>query len=254
MTIVSLLACGHFASAAAVVAAAPAGECSRVLTVEVCRECADLVDQAGCLEGWAGSPQAFCHDAGFQGTWTTYTCNVRPLNERCVAPLPQGWLVLTGAGLVEITRDGVARNLPCPSLPPEAPHEWAGRVRGPRLHTSRDGRFAALVSDYGQHALVLDLVEQRVVLTLDRRDHHAETTRFPLTFITTPRGTVVVAPTRRDGMALFDAATGRLLSDRRPDPEWQEWPDGREPRESRPNGRISWPGARPGASPSVARR
>jgi hypothetical protein len=79
------------------------------------------------------------------------------------------------------------------------------------VHVSRDGRFAAIVSDYGQYGTVVDLTEWITVLDLDRDWNDNEWTRFPFAFLDEGR---FVAATDWNRLDVFDAATGRLLTER----------------------------------------
>lgn len=225
--------CGHLAPAAraricAHLTTEDGPGCFRVLTgIETrfdlrCQECADaeapeLLDVcAGCFEraeelahlGWRGTPEIRRHDGDLGGAWTTLAGVPEPLNDRCLAPLPGGWLVWAADGLVAI--DPVPRHITTVELPAEPPEAWAGHVRGPALHTSADGRFAATVTDYGRYGAVVELSSGAVTLELDRQGYHAETTPFPVAFL----GSRVVAATGWNRLDAFDAATGRLLTER----------------------------------------
>jgi len=115
------------------------------------------------------------------GTWATRPCPVRPLNDGCLAPMPGHWLALTAEGFVRITDDDQWLVGPV-ELPEETCEEaWDFPDGRPRrgLHTSRDGRFAAVVSEYGRFATVVDLDEWLTVVDLDRNPGDNEFTRFP---------------------------------------------------------------------------
>ncbi|MFJ9778440.1 hypothetical protein ACIRSS_02590 [Amycolatopsis sp. NPDC101161] len=229
--------CGHLAPAAGARVCAHLTTdngpgCFRVLTGVatrydlLCQACADaetpelLEACVGCFEraesvaylGWRGDPGILRRDRDLGGTWTTTPCAITPLNDRCLAPLPDGWLALTAAGLAGT--DGEPRLAGPVDLPPEPPEEWAGHVRGPALYTSGDGRFAAVVTDHGRHGAVVDLGSGVVTLALDRQDYHTETTRFPVAFVNAGTGPLVVTATDWNRLDVFDAATGRLLTDR----------------------------------------
>lgn len=88
-------------------------------------------------------------------------------------------------------------------------------MRGPALHTSPDGRFAAAVTDYGRYGVLVDLTSGAATRELDRQAHHTETTPFPVAFL----GSRVVAATDWNRLDAFDAATGRLLTERVTDDE-----------------------------------
>jgi hypothetical protein len=233
--VVKVLACGHLAPAAGARVCAHLTTdngpgCFRVLTGVatrydlLCEACAEsaapelLAACTGCFEraerdaylGWRGSPEILRRDRALAGTWTTTSCAVTPLNDRCLAPLPDGWLARTDAGLVEVRSDEPPRGVAAVALPAESPATGPGQARAPALHTAADGRFAAAVTDYGRHGVVVDLASGAVVLALDRQDHHTETVRFPVAFL----GPLVVAATDWNRLDVFDPATGRLLTER----------------------------------------
>ena len=235
---VKVLACGHLAPAAGARVCAHLTTdngpgCFRVLTgIKTdfdlqCPDCAEaeapeLLDACvGCFDraeelahlGWRGSPEVLLRDRELDGAWTTRSCPVRPLNDRCLVPVPGGWLALTEAGFVRIDHED--QWLLGPVVLPEERdverNDGPERPRGPVLHASRDGRFAAIVSDYGQYGTVVDLAEWVTVLDLDRDWDDNEWTRFPFAFLDGDR---FVAATDSNRLDVFDAATGRLLTER----------------------------------------
>jgi hypothetical protein len=185
--------------------------------LEVCEGCIERAEEWSSVRGWRGAPEVRLHDGHLEGTWETRECSVHPANDRCVAALPTGWLVLTPDGLAEIDGDGDVRRIGPVELPTEPANTWAGRVPGPALHASRDGRFAGVVRDYGRHGVVVDVGSGKPVVALDRGAYHPETTPFPIAFIGTGTATVVVAATDWNRLDVFDAATGRLLTGRETD-------------------------------------
>jgi len=146
------------------------------------------------------------------GTWSTRACPVRPLNDGCLAPMPGHWLALTAEGFVRITDDDQWLVGPV-ELPAETHEDIRDFPDRPRrgLHTSRDGRFAAVVSDYGRFATIVDLDEWVTVLDLDRDWNDNEWTRFPFAFLDEEK---FVAATDWNRLDVFESATGRLLTER----------------------------------------
>ncbi|MFC0434007.1 hypothetical protein [Kutzneria buriramensis] len=143
----------------------------------LCVPCADaeatpMVACVGCVEkidrdlwtsaGWRGTPEIRHRDEP-QSAPDSLPCEVIPLNDHCLAALPSGWLALTADGLVTIGGDKIH----AVSLPAEE-GEFNGRTAAPALHVSPDGRFAAVVTDYGRHGVVIDLADGSVALELDR--------------------------------------------------------------------------------------
>jgi hypothetical protein len=129
--------------------------------------------------------------------------------------LPGGWLALTGRGLVEVPDASEARTLGLiePAVD-QLTLEWVKDRCKPALHTCVDGRFAAVVNDYGRYGAVVDLMSGSIVLTVDRGDYHVEQTPFPVAFLYGGQRTVVAAATTWNRLDAFDPATGRLLTDR----------------------------------------
>jgi hypothetical protein len=153
------------------------------------------------------------------GTWATRPCPVQPLNDGCLAPMPGHWLALTAEGFVRIT--GNDQWLVGPVELPEETYEDIRDIPDrPRrgLHTSRDGRFAAVVSDYGQFATVVDLDEWVTVVHLDRDWNDNELTRFPLAFLGEGETAKVVAATDWNRLDVFALPSGELLTDRESPP------------------------------------
>lgn len=150
------------------------------------------------------------------GTWATRPCPVRPLNDGCLAPMPGHWLALTAEGFVRITDDDQWLVGPV-ELPEETCEEaWDFPDGRPRrgLHTSRDGRFAAVVSEYGRFATVVDLDEWLTVVDLDRNPGDNEFTRFPLAFLGEGETAKVVGATDWNRLDVFTLPGGELLTDR----------------------------------------
>ncbi|MGW4065397.1 hypothetical protein ACWEGE_44410 [Amycolatopsis sp. NPDC004747] len=190
-------------------------ECTPAALVEVCEACADRADQKSFPSGWHGEPEILVRDREVGGTWSTRPCPVRPLNDGCLAPMPGHWLALTAAGFVRITDDDQWLVGPV-ELPEENPVDMRDFPDRPRrgLHTSRDGRFAAVVSDYGRFATVVDLDEWVTVVHLDRDWVDNEFTRFPLAFLGEGETAKVVAGTDWNRLDVFALPSGELLTDR----------------------------------------
>lgn len=89
------------------------------------------------------------------------------------------------------------------SIAVEPPSESEGHVRGPALHTSSDGRFAAVVTDYGRFGQIVDLAAGERTLVLDRGDSHNNVTPFPVCFVGRGPETVVVAATAWNRLDAF---------------------------------------------------
>ncbi|MFJ1764444.1 hypothetical protein ACIOD2_29270 [Amycolatopsis sp. NPDC088138] len=190
--------------------------CTPADLVDVCASCADRADQQSFPSGRHGEPQIPQRDKQVASSWVTWPCPVRPLNDGCLAPLPDGWLAFTADGLVEIDGAGEHRLIGPIELPEENPVDMRDYPDRPRrgLHTSRDGRFAAIVSDYGQYATVVDLADWTTVLDLDRDWNDNEFTRFPFAFLSIGDAAKVVAGTDWNRLDVFTLPGGELLTER----------------------------------------
>jgi hypothetical protein len=191
-------------------------QCTPDRLIDVCESCADRADQESFPSGWHGEPEVLLRDREPGGTWSARPCPVRPLNDGCLSPMPGHWLALTEEGFVRITGDDQWLVGPV-ELPEETSEEIRDFPDGrPRrgLHTSRDGRFAAVVSDYGRFATVVDLDEWVTVLDLDREWVDNEHTRFPLAFLGEGETAKVVAGTDWNRLDVFALPGGELLTDR----------------------------------------
>ncbi|WP_053720915.1 hypothetical protein [Saccharothrix sp. NRRL B-16348] len=182
--------------------------------IALCVGCAERLDDCGDVVGWIGHPEIRHHDTDPGGTWTTADCAVEPLDDRCVAALPGGWLVLAEAGLVRVDGDGTSSFVAPVSLPVEPSDLRSADPPRPAVHTSADGRHAAVVTDFGRHGVVLDLVTGTPVLALDRGDYRYRHSSFPVAFAGVDRDAVVVAATDWNRLDAFDLTSGRLLTER----------------------------------------
>ncbi|MEV6715968.1 hypothetical protein AB0M48_28445 [Lentzea sp. NPDC051208] len=182
------------------------GECLGKPLLTVCEGCAERAEDRGESLGWRGTPEIRHEDRFVAGTVRAESWDVRPLNERCLAPLPHGWLALTESGLVD--QDGLvcAVELEVDEAQPHHP-------RKPllALHTSADGRYAAVCVDNGSRAVVLDLNTKTVVLEVGRGTYHSEQTPYPLAFLPGDR---VVAATAWSVLDVFALPSGERLTER----------------------------------------
>ncbi|WP_378741881.1 YncE family protein [Nocardia brasiliensis] len=183
------------------------------LLIEACVGCVERVEERRDPLGWRGQPEIRYHDGDLSGAWTYVDCAYVPMNDRCLAALPDGWLAATGAGLVAITDDGDRVIAPTPTVV-EPTDETSRRAPRPALYTSADGRFAAMVNDYGRQGAVVDLRTGSVVLRVDRGDYHCDLTPFPFAFLGSGPHTVVIAGTDWNRLDAFEPKTGQLLTDR----------------------------------------
>jgi hypothetical protein len=187
-------------------------------TITVCAGCVARVEEKTHSRGTRGRPEFRRRDYGPLAEPTSVACTVVPRNEYCLAALPQGWLALTEDSLIRIADDGGTTFVGEVDFDewydPDDPNspEAIGDVEiGSGLHVSPDGRFAAVVTNFGRYGVVIDLSDASVVLELDRTFEDNWTTFFPFAFL--PDGTFVTA-TANNCLDRFDLSTGECLTER----------------------------------------
>jgi hypothetical protein len=129
-------------------------------------------------------------------------------------PIPRSadWLALDERGWIgrlssgESGNDGTWDVLARSSLPGEG-----GRARR-RLHVSPDGRFAAVVNDFGRHGQVVDLGTGRVTMDLDGGRHCHDVVPFSLAFVEAAGRTLVVHRTDANRLEVADPAGGEPVT------------------------------------------
>jgi len=180
----------------------------------VCEECASDTNDLGELTEWRGEP-----GIAQRPEPVDRTLHRTPLPDGLVpvdfAALPEGgWLLLLDAPyrLVSFNpaEGGTGPVLDVPLAAEEVRTTPYGTL-APALHTSPDGRFAAVVHDYGSAGVVVDLTTGKVTLDLNRGDYHTSTTPFPLAFA----DGLVCHGTGWNQVAWSDPATGET----RPGPQ-----------------------------------
>ena len=140
-----------------------------------------------------------------------------------IAPVRRGdkplWLVLDVEGGIHRwhTGTGRTRRRASTTVPAEPEHRaWAGRGRRRHLHATQDGRYAAVVNDYGTFGEVVDLRSGLPTMTLDNHGYHQDTVPFSLAFTERDGRPVVIHRTDWNRLDASDAATGALLTARGP--------------------------------------
>ncbi|GAA3197355.1 hypothetical protein ACFO1B_01200 [Dactylosporangium siamense] len=127
------------------------------------------------------------------------------------------WLLLLGDGGIGRwdVASGSFEQVAASSVPAENGETGSDeRPPRPRLHASADGRFAAVVTDYGRHGQVLDLRTGEVTMTLDNAYGEEWTVPFALAFLSHAGRTVMVHRTEWNRLDVSDPATGELLTPR----------------------------------------
>jgi hypothetical protein len=188
------------------------------LTV-VCEGCVERVTtERWHMQGWRGSPGIDERPEPVGLHYGEALAGPDIASPRATAPFERGWITVSADGGVWSHADG--RDRRAAEVDIHALQEQpADRGKQPIIaaHASDDGRFVAVVNDYGRTGIVLDLATGPTVLRLDRGSHHPEQTRFPVAFVTLRDGdTVVIAATDWNRVDAFDPASGQLLTPRRP--------------------------------------
>lgn len=99
-------------------------------------------------------------------------------------------------------------------LPPAVPERKGRRPAMFRIIASPGGGYAAVVADYGQYGVVMELSTGREVLQLDRGTGHVEQTPFPAAFTRIDGQDLLVHATRWNRVDLSAPGTGATITAR----------------------------------------
>ncbi|MBN3828183.1 hypothetical protein G3O00_31910 [Burkholderia sp. Ac-20384] len=142
-----------------------------------------------------------------------------PIVDTCPVQADYGHLlVLTADGSLHgVDLDTGRHATPCsvslPPLPPPTGHT-AFDTAAYRLHASPDGRYAAIVTDYGQRGLVVDVATGAPTMQLDGGDYYPHTVPFSACFLRHRDRTIFVHRTAWNRLDASDPATGTALTAR----------------------------------------
>jgi hypothetical protein len=186
----------------------------------VCEGCVERVtDGLDSLAAWRGEPGIPRRPEPVDPTLrrTPLPDGVAPVD---FAPLPGGcWLLLLDSPYRLLLFDpadgstGPVLDVPLAAEQFRESH-WGSPTAA--LHVSPDGRFAAVVHDYGNTGVAVDLATGKVALELDRGTYHDETTRFPIAFADLDGHPVLCHATAWNEVAWSDPATGASRGDAQP--------------------------------------
>jgi hypothetical protein len=200
-----------------------AAEGEPVEALEVCEGCVARIaeDEQDSLTAWRGRPGIEERPEPIDTTlkhtelpaWVAAPVDFAALGDNRGSQ----WLLLTrSAELVRFDADtGVTAVSAQIDLAAEEERALGKRPRR-HLHVSADGRFAAVVNDYGRHGVVIELETGRVTMRLDRGSYHREQTPFPAAFLTIDDRTVLAHATDWNRLDLSDPFTGALRTSRQP--------------------------------------
>jgi len=100
-----------------------------------------------------------------------------------------------------------------PEMPAEESESYFGKPRY-RLHSSADGRYAAIVVDRGRSGLVVETHRGTPTMHLHGGDYHEETVPFSACFLRSGGRDVFVHRTAWNRLEAADPATGTSLTER----------------------------------------
>lgn len=86
------------------------------------------------------------------------------------------------------------------------------------IHTSDDGRFAAVVNDRGKYGAVVLLETGELLMALDRVSTSHDASKFPLAFFEREGRMLLVHATQANRLDISDPLSGELLTERGPMP------------------------------------
>jgi hypothetical protein len=182
----------------------------------ICEGCVALYDdeESGYFDGWRGDPGITDRPEPVD---TTVTATPLPGELGTVvdfAPLPSpdgrtAWLVLGRGGRWLLRFDGSCHKICRVRIPTET----SVRLRQ-RLHTSADGRFAAVVNDFGRFGRVYNLASGKATLDIDGGTYHTDQAPLSLIFFRYAGRTLVAHRSDWDRLDISDPETGQLLTTR----------------------------------------
>ena len=170
--------------------------------------------------GWRGEPGILERSEPVDQTVSTSPLPRRAgtvVSIAAVAAQPGVWLLLTHKGKIIRWDEDAGRastRARCAVRDESDRRAWMRHQAGPRLHSSADGRFAAVVNDFGRHGAVVDLTTGKTTMVLDGGNYHPETVPFSLAFAEHHGRTVVIHRTAWNRLDISDPATGELLTER----------------------------------------
>lgn len=84
------------------------------------------------------------------------------------------------------------------------------------LYISNDARFAAIANDFAENGIVVDLVNKKLTMFLERGDYCSYTTAFPVAFSYLDGRHLLIHGTDWNRLDISDPQTGELLTEREP--------------------------------------
>lgn len=195
-----------------------------ISTDRVCQECFEYATTEVCdLVKTCGKPEIRVSPAPFNTTLERTAIpkeigrivDFQPLNEEGRS----SWLLLAdNKTLFKLQAEsGICTRVGTINVRTETVADpFAGHGVTPHLHVSDNGRFVAVVNDYGRHGKVTDLASGKATLKVDGGDYHPETVPLSFAFAEWRGRTIAIYRTAWNRLDVSDAATGELLTSRGP--------------------------------------
>jgi hypothetical protein len=203
--------------------AAQVGEAAELLVA--CEGCVTrCTDDWSGLVAWRGVPGITERPEPFDATVSSTPLPV-PVTDIVPVRAQRGsvWLLLAADGAIgRFDADHRTYEVFARCTGPDEPDSepWAADLLRRRLHCSADGRYVAVVNDFGRHGRVLDLATGAVGVELYGGSYHHETVPFSVAFVEHGGRTLVVHRSDWNRLDISDAATGQLLT-ARPQPQYE---------------------------------
>lgn len=181
--------------------------------IRVCNDCFDERDwNVFVVEGVQGIPEVLVRPSSLHFRHHEFEVSGLPDGTPAgLTPLTEGgnstWLWLTNGG--ELMRVDLGQR--CTSRVAtigSSDIDWAAPLR---IHTSPDGRFAAVVNARGSRGIVIDLVRGKTTMQLNRATNGIE---FPIAFFQDTQRTLLVHGTNGTRLDISDPSSGELLTKR----------------------------------------
>ena len=190
-----------------------------IATKHLCDVCTEgIIDVWGEEHPHLGAPEVRERSQPVDARLTATELAVDSIADIAIArDVPNTTFVLTPDGQIvrvnHVDNSAVAQGA-VSLAPAPTPAGTKRAVRKPRLHVSPDGKFAAVVTDFGQSGSVVDLEQRRVTMRLDGDSNHIDSVPFSLAFSQYRGDTIIVHRTSWNRLDVSNPADGTLLTER----------------------------------------
>lgn len=94
------------------------------------------------------------------------------------------------------------------------PDPWMGHRINTALYLDKSKSYLALVHDYGQHGILYNLKENKIIYSLNGGDYHSETVPFSVCFIEIDHKTYLITRTNWNRLDAIDVRSGSIATQR----------------------------------------